>query len=59
MFVTRYQDIIDQIDAVGPVAYGRTRNFVDGRVTRDWMFPVTGYFPSFFGFWNKAKKYLK
>lgn len=26
---------------------------------RDWMFAVTGYFPSFFGFWNKCKKSLK
>lgn len=26
---------------------------------RDWMFSVTGYFPSFFGFWKKCKKELK
>lgn len=28
--------------------------------TRDWMFPeVTGYYPSFFNFWNKCQKFLK
>ena len=27
---------------------------------RDWMFPeVSGYFPSFFGYWKKCEKYLK
>lgn len=27
--------------------------------SRDWMFNVTGYFPSFFGFWKKCEKQLK
>ena len=26
---------------------------------RDWIFPVKGYFPSFFKYWNKCKKYIK
>ena len=26
---------------------------------RDWMFPVTGYYPSFFSFWKKCKKQLE
>jgi deoxyribodipyrimidine photo-lyase len=27
--------------------------------SRDWMFPeVTGYFPSFFGYWKRCQKYL-
>jgi deoxyribodipyrimidine photo-lyase len=27
---------------------------------RDWLFPeVSGYFPSFFGYWKKCEKYLK
>ena len=26
---------------------------------RDWMFPVKGYFPSFFSFWKKCRKTLK
>ncbi|MEL6558966.1 MAG: FAD-binding domain-containing protein [Bacteroidota bacterium] len=27
--------------------------------SRDWMFNVTGYFPSFFGFWKKCERQLK
>ena len=27
--------------------------------SRDWMFDVQGYFPSFFSFWKKCKKQLK
>ena len=27
--------------------------------SRDWMFEVQGYFPSFFGFWKQCKKELK
>ncbi|MEM8937996.1 MAG: FAD-binding domain-containing protein [Bacteroidota bacterium] len=33
MFSTNYQDILKQIDAIDPIAYGRTRNFIDGAVT--------------------------
>ncbi|MDE0472395.1 MAG: deoxyribodipyrimidine photolyase [Ekhidna sp.] len=34
MFSTEYQDILKQINQINPVAYGRTRNFVDGSVTK-------------------------
>lgn len=33
-FITRYDQIFDCIEAVDPAAYARTRNFVDGAVTR-------------------------
>jgi len=33
-FSTRYQDIVAQIESVNPIAYGKTRNFIDGAVTR-------------------------
>ena len=33
-FSTDYKQIIEAIDAIDPVAYGRTRNFIDGAVTR-------------------------
>ena len=26
---------------------------------RDWIFPVKGYFTSFFKYWNKCKKHIK
>lgn len=34
MFPTQYSDINAMIEAVDPVAYGKTRNFIDGGVTR-------------------------
>lgn len=34
MFSTTYQDILDQVGSIDPVAYGKTRNFADGAVTR-------------------------
>ena len=34
-------------------------NYSGNEEARNWMFPVKGYYPSFFKFWNKAKKELK
>ena len=34
MFSTDYQSILDQIDQIDPVGYGKTRNFIDGAVTK-------------------------
>lgn len=34
MFKTKYSEILDLIDQVDPVNYGRTRNFIDGDVSR-------------------------
>ena len=31
---TNYQEILNQIDRIDPVSYGRTRNFIDGAVTK-------------------------
>jgi len=33
MFTTEYDEILEQIDQVDPVNYGRTRNFIDGDVS--------------------------
>jgi deoxyribodipyrimidine photo-lyase len=33
-FTTNYNEIIGQIEKIDPVAYGKTRNFIDGAVTR-------------------------
>lgn len=30
---TKYQDIVDQLDRIDPVRYGRSRNFIDGSIT--------------------------
>ena len=34
-------------------------NYQGTEEPRDWMFGVTGYYPSFFGFWKKCQKELK
>ena len=33
IFPTKYNDILDKTDQVDPIAYGRSRNFIDGAVT--------------------------
>ena len=34
MFTTNYDEILEKLDHLDPVSYGRTRNFIDGAVTR-------------------------
>lgn len=34
MWPTSYQDIVTRVDSIDPIAYGKTRNFLDGAVTR-------------------------
>ena len=34
------------------------QHFTGTRESRDWLFPVNGYFPSFSAYWNQCKKYL-
>jgi deoxyribodipyrimidine photo-lyase len=37
-----------------------TQHYHGIQEARDWLFPeVTGYFPSFFGYWKKCERYLK
>ena len=31
-------------------------NYQGKETSRDWMFEVTGYYPSFFAFWKKCMK---
>ena len=33
-FSTLYEDILKKIQSINPIAYGKTRNFIDGAVTR-------------------------
>lgn len=34
MFATRYDEILQLVDAIDPIQYGQTRNYIDGAVTR-------------------------
>jgi deoxyribodipyrimidine photo-lyase len=33
LFSTNYQEILAKIDAIDPVSYGQTRNYLNGAVT--------------------------
>jgi len=33
MFPTDYKEILKRIEGIDPIAYGRSRNFIDGAVT--------------------------
>ena len=33
MFTTDYTDILDKINSIDPIEYGRTRNYIHGAVT--------------------------
>lgn len=35
------------------------KHYTGTKHSRDWMFDVTGYYSSFFGFWKRCKKQLK
>ena len=34
MFPTSYKEILKRVDSIDPVAYGKTRNFIDGAITK-------------------------
>ncbi len=34
MIATAWKDIIEKVDDISPIQYGRNRNFIDGDVTR-------------------------
>ena len=34
------------------------KHYKGNQESRDWMFTISGYYPSFFAFWKKCKKEL-
>ncbi len=61
LYVGQFQDLIEQYPTT-EIYYKEhpTNNHYQGiKESRDWMFEVEGYFPSFFGFWKKCKKQLR
>ena len=61
VYVGEFSDLVSEFD-VRDVIYKEhpTNEPYRGHIeSRDWMFNVTGYFPSFFGFWKKYEKQLK
>ncbi|MEL7146386.1 MAG: FAD-binding domain-containing protein [Bacteroidota bacterium] len=61
VFVGEFDDFVDEHQP-GAIHYKEhpLNTLYTGNIeSRDWMFDVTGYFPSFFAFWKKCKKQLK
>ena len=57
------QKVLATKDAATPVLYYKehptTSHYRGIQEQRDWLFPeVTGYYPSFFGYWKKCEKYI-
>ncbi len=61
LFVGSFEDLKSQLGAIELIYKEHpTNNHYEGTIApRDWMTSVEGYYPSFFKFWNKAKKELK
>jgi deoxyribodipyrimidine photo-lyase len=58
-----FDELIDQYSISESKIYFKehplNHNYKGTEEARDWMFSVTGYYPSFFKFWKRAKKELK
>lgn len=70
IFVGSFEELKNSIDKsatekmVKPVMYFKehptTLHYKGIQEERDWLFPeVTGYYPSFFGYWKKCERFLK
>ena len=61
VFVGEFDDFVEQHQPEEVIYKEHPLNqlYVGTIDSRDWMFNVAGYFPSFFAFWKKCKKQLK
>lgn len=60
VFICEFAELAEL--AVGEVFYKDhplSRHYTGTEESRDWMFSVTGYFRSFFGYWKKCERELK
>lgn len=61
IFVGEFDDLIDQysLQDIYYKEHPTCRHYQGKEESRDWMFTVTGYFPSFFSFWKKCQKQFR
>jgi len=61
IFVGEFKDLINQynLNQIYFKEHPLNRHYKGTEESRDWMFDVRGYYPSFFAFWKKCKKQLK
>jgi deoxyribodipyrimidine photo-lyase len=60
VYVGEFNELITS-HSVGTIYYKEhplNRHYTGTQESRDWMFTVEGYYPSFFAFWKKCKKEL-
>lgn len=60
IFTGEFSDLVNQfeLEDIHFKEHPLNANYKGTVHPRDWMFKVTGYFPSFFAFWKKCKKEL-
>ena len=60
IYVGEFKDLIKKypINEVYFKEHPTNRHYLGIEESRDWMFEVNGYYPSFFSFWKKCKKQL-
>ena len=56
VYVGEFEEIIKKDSIVYFKEHPLNYNYKGNEDSRDWISSVNGYYPSFFGFWNKAKK---
>lgn len=61
VFVGEFDDLKNKIGLSKVIfkEHPLNRNYQGKEEPREWMFSVTGYYPSFFAFWKKCKKEMK
>ena len=58
IFVGSFEQLLEQSND-NEIIYKEhplNNHYTGSKMERDWMFDIKGYYPSFFKFWNKAKK---
>ena len=60
IYVGEFKDLIKKypLKEVYYKEHPTNRHYLGFEESRDWMFEVSGYYPSFFSFWKKCKKQL-
>jgi deoxyribodipyrimidine photo-lyase len=61
LFVGEFAALAEQVnnELIIYKEHPTNQHYLGAREERQWLTSVTGYFPSFFKFWNKAKKELR
>lgn len=61
IFTGSFRELVEnyQLHTIYYKEHPLNKHYTGIEESRDWMFPVEGYYPSFFAYWKKCSKYLK